>query len=171
MKPIKDLLGFSGHYHFEHMREGAVIDAWDESNLIPTEGLNFVLNVLSQSGTSKINTWYLALGTGNYTVAATDTGANIVGVGRSNETTLYDEATRVALVFPASTAGSLTNTASKATFTFNNTVTITNAFVVSTSPKSDVTGTLLSSLKLGTSKSMIAADQLVVTFVLSASSV
>lgn len=165
----KDKVAFAGTYHFEHMRGGALIDSWTDTNLIPTEGLNFVLNVLSQAGTTKISTWYLALATGNYTVAATDTGANIVG--RATETALYDEATRVLINWVAATAGVLTNAASKATFTFNSAATITNAYVVSTAPKSDVSGTCLSSLKLGTSKTMAAADQLVVTFVLTASSV
>ena len=171
MNKIAAAAGFKGVYHFEHIRDGVVIDSWREENLIPTEGLNFILNVLTQAATTKINTWYLALGTGAYAVAATDTGANIVGVGRANETLLYSEATRVALVLPASTAAALTNTASKATFTASAGVTITNAFVTSTSPKADTTGTLLSSLQLGASKVLATADQLVVTFTLSAASV
>ena len=171
MNTINAAAGFKGVYHFEHIRNGEVIDSWKEENLIPTEGLNFILNVLTQAATTKINTWYLALGTGAYTVAATDTGASIVGAGRANETSLYSEATRVALVLPAATAAALTNTASKATFTANAGVTITNAFVTSTSPKADATGTLLSSLKLTVSKALVTADQLVVTFTLSAASV
>lgn len=171
MDTQKDGFKFVGKYHFDHVRDGQVIDAWDEENLIPLEGLNFILNVLSQSGTSKINTWYMGIGTGNYTVASTDTGANIVGAGRANETSAYSEAARPALVLPASTAASLTNSASKITFTANAGVTVTNAFVVSTSPKTDATGTLLSSLKLSVSKALVSADQLVVTFTLSASSV
>jgi len=137
----------------------------------PLEGLNFILNVLTQTGTTKINTWYVGFGTGNYTVAATDTGANIVGAGRANETSAYSEATRQALVLPASTAAALTNSASKVTITANATVTITNAFVVSTSPKADATGTCLSSLKLTAAKTLSSGEQLVATFTLAATSV
>lgn len=165
------VIGCKGVYQFEHVRGGVVIDSWSDENLVPLEGLNFILNVLAISATSKINTWYLAIGTGNYTVAATDTGANIVGAGRANESSAYTEATRPALVLPASTAGVLTNSASKATFTANAGITVTNAFVVSTSPKADATGTLLSSLKLGTAKTLVSGDQLVVTFTLTATSV
>lgn len=168
---VKAAAGFRGNYHFEHVRDGIVIDEWDESNLIPLEGLNFILNVLTQAATTKVNTWYVGLGVGDYTVAATDTGANIVGAGRADETSLYAEAARQALVLPASTAASLTNTASKAVFTANATVVVTNAFVVSTSPKADATGTLLSSLKLTVAKTLEAAEELRVTFTLSAASV
>lgn len=171
MNALISAAGFSGKYHFEHIRNGMVIDEWDDNNLIPTEGLNFVLNVLTQAATTKINTWYVAIGTGNYTVAATDTAANIVGVGRANESSLYAEATRPAVTLTASTVASVTNSAAKATFTANAGVVVTNAFVVSTSPKGDVAGTLLSSLKLGTAKTLASADQLVVTFTLTAASV
>lgn len=171
MNTLISAAGFSGKYHFEHLRDGIVIDEWDEDNLIPTEGLNFVLNVLTQSGTAKLNNWYMGIGTGNYTVAATDTGANITGAGRANETSSYDEAARPAVTLAASTAGSVTNSANKATFTANAGITVTNAFVVSTSPKGDVAGTLLSSLKLSVSKTLASADQLVATFTLTAASV
>lgn len=171
MNTIKSIAGLSGKYHFDHVRDGVVIDSWDEENIVPLEGLNFILNVLSQAGTTKINTWYMAIGTGAYTAASTDTGANIVGAGRANETSAYAEATRQALVLPASTSAALTNSASKAVFTANAGITVTNAFVVSTSPKADVTGTLISSLKLTVSKALVSGDQLVATFTLSATSV
>lgn len=171
MNNITSAAGFKGVYHFEHRRGGKVIDAWDDENLIPLEGLNFILNVLANAATAKINTWYLAIGIGNYTVSATDTGANLPGAARANETSAYAEASRPALVLPAATTGVLTNSASKATFTANAGITITNAFVVSTSPKADIAGVALSSLKLGTSKVLASADQLVVTFTLTATSV
>lgn len=168
---VKSATGLNGKYSFEHIRNGVVIDAWEDNNLIPLEGLNFIMNVLTQAATSKINTWYVGIGTGNYTVASTDTGANIVGAGRANESSAYAEATRPALVLPAATTGAVTNAASKATFTANAGITVTNAFVLSTSPKADATGTLISSLKLGTSKSLESGDKLVVTFTLTATSV
>lgn len=165
---------FMGNYHFDHVRDGVVIDSWDEKNLIPTEGLNFILNVLSQAATTKISTWYVGIGTGNYTVTAADTGTGAAWIGSATkaiETSAYTEATRGLLVLPAATAAALTNSASKITFTANATITITNAFVLSTGTKGDATGVLLSSLKLGTSKTLSSAEQLVVTFTLSATSV
>lgn len=162
---------FSGNYKFEHLRNGAVIDAWEDNNLIPTQGLNFILNVLTQAATTKISTWYLGIGTGNYTVTAGDTGAAIPGVGAANESSAYAEATRPAVTFVASTAATTNNSAAKATFTANGAVTVTNAFLVSTAPKGDTNGTLLSSLKLATAKTLASGDQLIVTFTLTAASV
>lgn len=174
MNALKSVTGFVGKYHFDHLRNGEIIDSWDETNLIPTEGLNFILNVLSQAATTKISTWYVGLGTGNYTVTAADTGTGAAWIGSATkaiETSAYTEGTRGLLVLPASTAASLTNSASKITFTANATITVTNAFVLSTGTKGDATGVILSSLKLGTSKTLSSAEQLVVTFTLSATSV
>jgi len=163
--------GFKGVYKFQIIGvDGLVRDEWMEENLIPTEGLNHILNVLTQAATAKVAAWYVGIGVGNYTASATDTGANIVGAGRANETSAYAEATRQALVLPASTVGSLTNIASKVTFTANASITVTNAFVLSTAPKADATGTLLSSLKLSVAKPLTSGEQLVGTFTLVATS-
>ena len=160
-------VGFKGLYHFEHMRKGVLLDAWDDENLIPTEGLNSVLGVSVHADT-QILAWYMGIGSGNYTVDASDTGANIVA--RVTEITDYT-GNRQAIVFSAPAAGSTTNSASKVTFTFSNTVaTVTNAFVDSAATGNG--GKLLSSLKLATAKTGFASgDQLVVTFTLTAASV
>lgn len=160
-------VGLQGNYHFEHFRNGVMLDAWDDTNLIPVEGLNSVLGVSVHSD-AQITAWYMGLGSGNYTVDASDTGANIVA--RVTEITAYT-GNRQLVVFSAPAAGSSDNSASKVTFTFNNTVaTVTNAFVDSAATGNG--GKLLSSLKLGTAKTGFAAgDQLVVTFTLTAASV
>lgn len=160
-------VGFKGLYHFEHRRDGVVLDEWDDENLIPTEGLNSVLGV-SLHADAQITAWYMGIGSGNYTVDPTDTGANIVA--RVTEITAY-AGNRPAVVFAAPAAGSTDNSASKVTFTFNAPVaTVTNAFVNSAATGN--AGKLLSSLKLGTAKTGFASgDQLVVTFTMTAASV
>ena len=164
----KGKTGFSGQYHFEIWREGKCIDSWDEYNLIPDEGLNSVLGVYCH-GDAQIITWYMGITSGVYTPAVSDTGANIVA--RATEITTYAEATRHAVTFAAPAAKAITNAAARATFTMNAGATINGAFVVSTSTKSAITGTLLSSLALGVPKAVVAGDQVLATFTLSAASV
>lgn len=162
-----EAIGFKGTYTFEHWRNGKQLRAWEDSNLIPTEGLNHVLGAVLHADAQNV-AWYLGLGSGNYTVAASDTAANIVA--RVTEITTY-AGNRPAVVFAAAAAGSITNSASKATFTFNAAVaTVTNAFMMSAATGS--VGTLFSSLKLGTAATgFVSGDQLVVTFTATAASV
>jgi hypothetical protein len=164
---VQGKLGFKGTYTFEHWRGDRLLDRWEDSNLIPTEGLNSMLGV-GVHADAQITAWYMGIGSGNYTVDPTDTGANIVA--RVTEITAYT-GNRQQVVFAAPAAGSTDNSASKVTFTFNNTVaTVTNAFVNSAATGNG--GKLLSSLKLGTAKTGFATgDQLVVTFTLTAASV
>jgi hypothetical protein len=92
--------------------------AWEVTqNLMPNEGLNYLLSLLG-SGT-KLPTWYIALYGGNATPASTWTAANF----DSNATEIkaaspegYSESTRVAWV-PVLGAQVITNNASAATFT------------------------------------------------------
>lgn len=164
-------IGVAGSYNFEVIRDGQVIDAWEDNNLVPTEGLAFLLNLLFDPATAKNTDWYMGLGTGAYTPTAADTGATISGVGAANETSAYTELTRPRVVLPVATSGTVSNSASKATFTANAAITLTNAFVVSTAPKGDTSGRLLSSLAITPGKTLAAGDQLVVTFTFQASSV
>lgn len=160
-------IGFSGNYEFTHLRNGMVVDEWLDSNLVPTEGLNFALNLLFQAGTAKPVGWYIGLGTGTYTPAATDTGVTLPTL--VTESTAYSGGVRPAVTVAVASAGAVTNAASKATFTFTSGVTVTNAFVVTTS--TGATGTALSSLAVSPSRNMLTGDQLVVTFTLTATSV
>jgi len=158
--------GFRGMYSFEHVRNGEIIDTWSQPNLIPTEGLNYILDLLFQAGTSKQLGWYMGLGTGGHTPAATDTAANLPTL--VVETSAYT-GTRPSVVMLSASGGAATNSASKATFTFTSAVTLTNAFVVSTA--TGTTGVALSSLAISPSKVMASGDQLIVTFSFSATSV
>lgn len=162
-------VGFKGTYKFTQKRSGVTVCSWEDSNIVPLEGLNHILNLIN--GTDVGLSWFIGLGTGNYTVASTDTGANIPTAGRANETTNYTALTRPAATLAASTAASTTNAASVAVFTFNLDTTITNAFVVSTDVKGGVVQTALSSLKLATARPMLSGDDLEVTFTLTAASV
>lgn len=157
----------AGKYSFEHIRDGVVIDAWEDSNLIPLEGINGVLGVGFHAAAQQ-TAWYMGIGSGNYTADATDTGANIAA--RVTEITTY-AGNRPQVVFGAPAAGSISNSASKVTFTFSAPVaTVTNLFIVSAATGN--AGLITSSLKLATAKTGFGAgDVLLTTYTLSGTSV
>lgn len=159
-------VGVGGVFTFEHLRDGKVIDSWDEHNLVVTEGLNHLLDVTFH-GSTQVPTWYVGIFSGNYTPAATDTGATI-SANSTEITTGYDEATRPAFVESAAAAGSLSNTASKASYTINTTVTAYGAFLVSSSTKGGTAGTLMSCTRFSTARALLSGDTLQVTYTFSA---
>lgn len=159
-------LQIGGVFSIEHVRDGEVIDAWDEHNLVTNEGLNHLLDVHFH-GTSQIATWYIGVFEANYTPLASDTAATFPG--SATECTAYDETTRVAFDEAAASGQSITNSASKATFTFNATKTIYGAFLASASGKSATTGKLFSASKFGAGKAVVDDDQLLITYTIGAS--
>lgn len=161
-------LKLGGRFIVEHVRDGEVIDVTEDHNLITNEGLNATLNVMFH-GDTQIGTWYIGIFEGNYTPVATVTAATITSA--STESTAYDESTRVAYDEAAASGQSMTNTASKATFTMNATKTIYGAFLVSASAKSATSGTLFAASRFSSSKSVVSTDQLLITYQLDASSV
>jgi hypothetical protein len=166
---MKDL-NMKGIYKFTHLRGGDVIDEWEEDNIVVDEGLNYSLDA-SLSGGTPITAWYVALFKNNYTPISTNVASTFFGAGVANEaTTEYDEATRQAWTEAGVSAKTITNTASPAVFTFNTTVTIYGAALVSTSTKGGTTGTLMSASKFSSSRAMLNGDQLTVTYTLTASS-
>lgn len=156
-----------GVFDCEHVRGGEVIDRWQEKNLVTNEGLNALLNIMFNDAT-KISTWYLGLFEGNYTPVAGLTAATVTSA--STECTAYDESTRVAYNEAAAASQSITNSANRATFTFNATKTIYGAFLVSASAKSATSGTLFSAARFSSAKSVVASDQLLLTYTFSAAS-
>ena len=163
----QDGLVIGGTFYGQHVRDGQVIDEWEDKNLVVNEGLNSILGVMF-NGATQITTWYLGLFEGNYTPVATVTAATITAA--STESTAYDETTRVEYVEAAPASQSITNAASRATFTFNATKTIYGAFLVSNSTKSGTTGTLFSAARFATSKAVVATDTLLLTYVFNAAS-
>lgn len=160
-------LQVGGVFLCEHVRKGEVIDAWEQPNLVVNEGLNSLLGVMFNSAT-QITTWYLGLFEGNYTPVAGVTAATITAA--STECTAYDEATRVEYTEAAPSGQAITNSASRATFTFNATKTIYGAFLVSASAKSATTGTLFSAARFASAKAVVDEDQLLLTYTFSAAS-
>lgn len=155
-----------GYFDVEHVRDGKVIDRWRDHNIIVNQGLNHILGVTFNAAT-QVATWYVALFESNSTPAATWTAGQI-GTEQT-ECTAYDEATRVQYVEAAPASQQITNSASKATFTINATKTIYGAMLVSDSTKSATTGTLMAASKFSAARSVVATDQLLITYTISAS--
>lgn len=161
----KTLIG--GVFEGQLIRKGKVIDEWRDHNLVVNEGLDALLNIMFH-GSTQITSWYIGLFEGNYTPVATVTAATIVAA--ATECTAYTQSTRQAYDEAAASSQSITNSASRATFTFNASKTIYGAFLVSLATKSGTTGTLFSAAKFSTSKSVESGDELLLTYNFTAAS-
>lgn len=164
-------IGVGGIFTIEHIRNGELIDFEQVHNLVTDEGLNHLLSTELVGG-SPVASWYLNLFEGNYTPLSTDTGATISG--NSTETAAITSATRPAWT-PGSVSGkSVSNSASRATFTFtgiSGTKTMYGAFLHSNPVLASTTGTCFAAARFGTSKLVVNSDQLLITYTFNASSV
>ena len=116
-------------------------------NLVPTEGLNHLLMVALRD-TAKLNTFYLALFTGDYTPTAGITAATFTATANelTSNTEGYAETVRQTWTSAAASAGSIDSYASKADFTIAtaSSVVIRGAALLSSSAKGGTTGVLVS---------------------------
>ncbi|MAT87034.1 MAG: hypothetical protein CL532_00575 [Aestuariivita sp.] len=142
-------------------------EKWREvnKNLVTTEGLNHVLSITLDAGT-QITAWYIGL-KGSGSAAAADTMASHAGW---TENTDYSQSVRQTLTLGTAAAGSIDNSASKATYSINGTATIAGAFIASDSAKSGTSGTLYGVVDFGSARSVISGDTLEVTVTLTAAS-
>lgn len=153
-----------GVYDYELRRGGELFDAWNSHNLVVNQGLNYLLDA-GLGGAAQITPWYVGLFEGNYNPVATDTAANYPA--NATECTAYNEATRQTYVEAPAAAQSMTNSANRATFTFNANKTIYGAFLTSVSNKGGATGSLFSADRAAVQKAVGPADQLLVTYTIS----
>lgn len=149
------------------LRDGEVIDQWEDHNLVVNEGLNHLLNT-QFTGSGQVATWYLGLFEGNYTPVATVTAATIAAA--STECTAYASSTRPEFVEAAASGQSITNSASRASFVFNASKTIYGAFLVSNSAKSSTAGTLFSAARFSSAKVVESGDEMLLAYTFSAAS-
>lgn len=154
-----------GVFEHELIRGGKSLGVARDPNIVVNQGLDHILSVVCNAGT-QVTAWFVGIFEGNYTPVAGDTAANITA--NSTESTAYTEATRVAWDEAAPSGQSITNSASKATFSMNATKTIYGAFLASASGKSATTGTLLAASKFAAARAVVNLDQLLITYALSA---
>lgn len=150
-----------------HRRGGDVLDRDISANILPTEGLNHLLDVLLH-GATQVTPWYVAIFEGNYTPVAGLTAATFTA--SATESTAYDETTRVAYDEAAAADGVTDNSASRAVFTMNATKTIYGGALLSSSAKSATTGTLLAAAKFSASRAVVDDDELAIKYSITATS-
>lgn len=112
-------LHFGFVYDWEQWRNGQLIDSWQVKNILPTAGLSYVVSVAFDGG-SQLTDFYVVL-LDDFTVSLSDTYASILSTS-NQEIIDYSETTRP--VWDATrSASTITNNASKATFTMNGSIT------------------------------------------------
>lgn len=137
-------------YLIETIKDGVVIDSETVHNLIPTEGINYLISTGLKGGAA-ITSWYVGLYEGAYTPIAGDTAATFPAA--ATESTAYAETARQALTLGTVSGGSVDNSASLAQFTGNtNGKVIQGGFIVSAPTKGAATGTLISAVKFSSPK-------------------
>ena len=144
----------------------------DESkNLVVNVGLQYMAGTALDGSTARITSWYLGLygAASSNNPAAGDTMSSHAGW---TEVTDYTEATRPAATFVAATTANpsvVTNSASKAQFTMNATVTVGGAFLTSNNTKGGTTGTLFSAKDFSApgDRNVVSGDVVLVTYTFS----
>lgn len=156
-----------GVFELEHRRNGKLIGRDISSNIVTTEGLNYLLSV-GLAGGSQVSPWYIGLFEGNYTPVAGLTAATFTSA--ATECTAYDEAARVAYVEGTPSGGVLDNSASRAVFTMNATKTVYGGALLSVSTKSSTSGTCLAAARFSSSRAVVDDDELSVRYSLTLTS-
>lgn len=142
-------------------RHGKVIDRETVFNLIPIQGLNYLLGAGLKSVTPFAN-WYVALYEGSYSPDPDDTAATFPGA--ATELTAYAESTRRTLTLGAIANGAADNVASKAEFTGNtNGKLAMGGFITSAPAKGAATGVLISAVRFNSPKNLDSGAVLRVT--------
>lgn len=172
MNNEQSTLKTGGVFKFEQIRDGKVIDSWEDKNIVVNQGLNYILDAALSNGTA-LSPWYIGIFKNNYTPVAGDTMSTFPNSGVANEsTTDYSESARPTWTDAGALSQSITNSASPAIFTFTaSTTTIYGAFLTSSSTKGGTTGTLLAASKFSTSRTLLVSDVLNVSYTITSSSV
>lgn len=139
-------------------------EAW---NLVTTQGKTDILEKYFR-GSAYTAGWFIGLidSVSYSSIVTGDTAASHAGW---TEATAYSEANRPAFSPAAASAGSLDNSASKATFSINATKTIKGAFTISNNTKGGTTGVLYNAALFGSGDRGVAnGDTLAVSMTLSA---
>jgi len=131
----------------------------DVANLVTNAGLDDILDKYYK-GSAYTAAFYVGLADGTPTFAAGDTMASHAGWA---EVTGYSESVRQDLTMGSVASQSVDNSAAKATFSINATVTVGGAFVTTNSAKSGTTGTLVGGAAFSGDRSAVSGDTITVT--------
>jgi len=138
-------------------------------NLVVNEGLDYILKA-AVGETAGIANWYIALFTGDVTVAATWTAVTFTAT--ATEWTAYDEAARQTWTKSLVVSQGTDSFSSKASFTSSSDAQVVRgAAMLSASAKSATSGTLLASSRFSSDKSLDTGEILDVGYGLQLSAV
>ena len=166
--PKKSDVILGGVFKGEIVRDGRIIDRFRCKNLVVNQGLDSLLGVYL-AGASQITNWYLGLFTGNYQPVASDTAATFPANATETPANTYTSATRIPFV-PTEQNQQANNGGSPATFTFSQNATLYGAFLSSANGVGSTSGTLFSATQFASPKTVVAQDQLLLTYTVSAAS-
>jgi hypothetical protein len=137
------------------------LDERFDKNLLPDEGLIYLLSVGLNNGT-KLATWYLSLYAANYTPLAGLTAASYPATASeiTSNTEGYTESTRPVWTPTAPTTPLIDNLANKASFTIAtaSSLTVNGAALLSEATKGAVTGKLVSATKFSSARTLYDTD-------------
>ena len=146
-------------YHIEcYDSEGRLKWVEDFENLVTTVGFNKVLDSAFKTGVTS-PTWFVGL-VDNASFSAYAAGDTMSSHSGWIEGVPYSNSTRVAFTPSTPASGSTDNSAAKAVFNINATLTIRGAFLVDNSTKSGTTGTLYGEGDFSVARSVISGDTL-----------
>ncbi len=134
------------------------------ANVVTTEGKNDTLTQYFK-GSSYTATWFVGLvnNAGFTAFAATDTAAQINGTNQWTEWTTYSESVRQTLTLGTASAGSIDNSAAKATFTISGSGTLNGAFIASSSTKAGTAGKLYGAGSFASTQAVVSTNVITVT--------
>lgn len=155
-----------GRVKIELIRNGNVIQEFEQPNLIVNQGKNYILDVMFNGGTQIANnSWFVGLisNSGYSAIVAGDTAASHAGW---SEFISYDETGRVGWGCGAASSQAVTNT-TPLTFTISASGTVKGVFVISNSTKGGTSGTLWAAALFSSDVVVADNDELRVTYTLS----
>lgn len=148
-----------GHY-FEGI-QGKAESFRLHRNLLVTEGINHMLNVVLGTGT-KVSAWYIAPFSGSAAPAANWTASNFASNATEITSTTegFSETTRQQATFGTSSGGIINNYSSKAAFTINcsSSLNILGAGLLSSNTRGGTTGVLMSAVKFASARVLADGD-------------
>ena len=148
-------------YTLEWSRNGKIIDTEHVKNLLPIEGLNYLIAAGLTGGTT-YGTWYMGLFRGSYMPVPGDTMSAFPAA--ATEMTDYALPTRPAITFGAVANGAVDNQDARSEFagTVNGRI-VQGGFIASAPAKGGTTGILISAVRFPSPKTLGVGDILRVT--------
>lgn len=139
--------------------DGLVTPYASVHNIIPTVGLNYLLEVAFRSG-SAYASWYLSLFNANRTPLVGDTMASFLSDCDENTAYTTTGNARSLITFPAASGGEFSTVSSPAVFDFTTSSTVRGAFITTGGTRGGTTGLLISAVLFDFAKTIGAGESL-----------